>query len=99
MEQGEFRYVGDFSSGYFPQTLADLQDSDALSAANVREVNKRTKVFRMYIGNRTDIAYANNVATREVLDDARVDYFFTGVYRDSGHTWKHDLRDFAPRLF
>ena len=98
---GAFRYVGDFSSGYFPQTLTDLRGSDALSAANVKAVNK-TKLFRIYIGNRTDIAYLNNVATRRVLDDAGVDYTFDGVYRKSGHTWRtfdQDLVDFAPRLF
>ena len=100
-QPGQFRYVGDFSSGYFPQVLADLQDSDALSAANVRAVNK-TKLFRIYVGNRTDIAYLNNVATRKVFDEAGVDYTFDGVYRESGHTWRtwqEDLRDFAPRLF
>lgn len=99
---GEFRYVGDFSSGYFPQTLTDLEDSDALGRANVKLVNKKTKLFRIYIGNRTDIAYLNNVATRKVFDDADLDYTFDGVYRASGHTWRtfdEDLRDFAPRLF
>jgi enterochelin esterase-like enzyme len=101
-QPGQFRYVGDFSSGYFPQTLADLKGSDVLSAANVRLVNKKTRLFRIYIGNRTDIAYLNNVATRRVFDEAGVDYTFDGVYRGSGHTWRtfdQDLVDFAPRLF
>lgn len=102
VKPGEFRYVGDFSSGYFPHVIADLHDSDLLSKANVKQVNKKTVLFRIYIGNKVDIAYNNNVATRALFDMHGVRYRFNGVYLKSGHTWRtwqHDLHDFAPRIF
>jgi enterochelin esterase-like enzyme len=99
---GQFRYVGDFSSGYFPAGRATLATSSYLSAANVRKVNRRTRVFRIYIGNKVDIAYNNNVATRALLDSHGVRYQFGGSYRQSSHswnTWRHNLKDFASRVF
>ena len=99
---GEFRYVGDFSSGYFEAGRNSLDTSSLLGKANVAKVNKRTKVFRIYIGNKVDIAYDNNVATRALLDKHHVRYQFGGSYPGSGHTWttwQHNLLDLAPRLF
>ncbi len=98
---GAFRYVGDFSSGYFPAVIDQLKAQDSALLANPA-INKDTKLFRIYIGNRADIAYQNNIATRALFDQFHIRYQFAGSYPLSGHvwkTWEYDLFDFAPRLF
>jgi enterochelin esterase-like enzyme len=98
---GAFPYLGDFSSGWFPATIDQLRTQDEALLTNP-EVNRRTKLFRVYVGNKTDIAYANNVATRKLFDDYGIRYQFGGVYAAAGHvweTWQVNLTDFAPRLF
>lgn len=98
---GEFAYIGDFSSGYFPNVLTAIESSGILTT-NAKAINRQTIMHRIYIGNITDIAYNNNIATRALFDKYHVRYKFAGVYADSGHfwkTWQHDLADFAPRIF
>ena len=98
---GAFAYVGDFSSGYFPAVIDQLKAKDKALLIN-KTINKNTRLFRIYIGNKADIAYANNIATRALFDQYHIKYQFAGVYPIAGHvwkTWQHDLADFAPRLF
>jgi enterochelin esterase-like enzyme len=98
---GAFAYVGDFSSGYFPAVIDQLKATDRALLTN-KAINRSTKLFRIYIGNKADIAYGNNFATRALFDEYHIKYQFAGVYPIAGHvwkTWQHDLADFAPRLF
>ena len=100
-DPGAFREIGDFSSGYFPPVIDQIRAQDAALLKNPA-VNKRTAMFRIYIGNQADIAYENNILTRKLFDDLGVHYQFAGSYPKSGHvwkTWQHNLVDFAPRLF
>jgi enterochelin esterase-like enzyme len=100
-DPGAFRLIGDFSSGYFPPVIDQIRAQDAALLQNPA-VNKRTSMFRIYIGNQADIAYQNNILTRKLFDDLGVHYQFAGSYPKSGHvwkTWQYDLKDFAPRLF
>jgi enterochelin esterase-like enzyme len=100
-DPGAFAYVGDFSSGYFPAIIDELKASDGALLANPA-INARTKLLRIYIGNQMDIAYTNNIATRQLFDQYGIRYQFAGVYAPSDHdwkTWQYDLHDFAPRLF
>lgn len=101
VKPGAFNYVGDFSSGYFPSVIDQLKTHDAAALSN-KAINKKTALFRIYIGNRADIAYTNNIATRALFDQFHIRYQFAGSYPVAGHvwkTWQHDLDDFAPRLF
>ena len=98
---GFFRYVGDFSSGYFPAVIDQLRATDGALLSNPA-VNAETRLFRIYVGNPMDIAYTNNIATRALFDQYGVHYTFAGSFKTGGHvwtTWQHDLDDFAPRLF
>jgi enterochelin esterase-like enzyme len=64
-------------------------------------LNGQTKLHRIYLGNRTDVVYQDNIGTRALFDRYGIHYEFF-EYPDSGHTWETwrvDLHDFAPRLF
>jgi len=99
LEPGAFSYYGVFSSGWFPAFRADLvQNFEYLLTNPV--INKRTKLLWITIGGPEDIAYINNYATLELLDQYDINYTF--VQGTGGHVWdvwRHNLRDFAPLLF
>lgn len=97
---GAFAYIGDMSSGYSSQDIGAIRRSGVLEA-NREAINTQTVLHRIYIGNRTDMDYAANQATRALFDEYGIHYEFAGEY-PSGHsyiTWQHNLLDFAPRLF
>ncbi|WP_210507642.1 esterase family protein [Naasia sp. SYSU D00057] len=89
---GEFAYVGTFGAGRFGD----------LSTLPVKEINKRTSLFRLYVGNQTDIAYNDVFDSLRGFDSVGLRYQFDGVNPDAGHNWnawQENLIDFAPRLF
>ncbi|GAA4428977.1 hypothetical protein GCM10023169_30770 [Georgenia halophila] len=89
---GDYAYVGTFGAGRFGQ-LDDLP---------VEDINESTKLFRMYVGNPTDIAYNDVFHAMSALDEAGVEYEFDGANPDAGHNWdawQENLIDFAQRLF
>jgi enterochelin esterase-like enzyme len=94
----EFQYIGVMSSG-LARSRAAIEAQLTKQAVNT--IN-RTELHAIYIGDTTDIAYEGNVAVRAMFDRVGIEYEFGGVYPDSGHTWhvwRHNLADFAPRLF
>lgn len=91
-EPGEFGYVGTFGAGLF----AGLDDLP------VEEINAGTELFRLYVGNPTDVAYNHVHDALAALDAAGVAYQFDGAHPDHGHNWdawQDNLADFARRLF
>lgn len=89
---GEFAYVGTFGAGRFGD-LADIP---------VKQINNHTSLFRLYVGNKTDIAYNDVFDSMQQFDALGLDYQFDGVNPDAGHNWnawQENLIDFAPRLF
>jgi enterochelin esterase family protein len=97
---GAFRYIGIFSSGLFPNVIADLEQSHP-ELLNGRRVNRLTDLVWDTNGGPTDIAYQNDVATRALFDRHGIDYVYTGP-GTGGHTWdpwRRNLRDFAQLLF
>lgn len=90
-DPGDFAYVGTFGAGRF-----DLEDLPA------RAINRGTELFRLYVGNQTDIAYNDVHRALRALDEAGVEHEFDGANPDAGHNWdawQENLADFAPRLF
>jgi len=100
---GAFKYIGVFSSSLF-QPVQDALNGELkalVSKAAVKRINHKTKVFRIYIGNKTDIAYPGNKSTLPFLKSKGIHFTFDGV-GTTGHnwnTWQRNLIDFAPRLF
>lgn len=101
MKPGLVSQYGNFSSGYFPAVAQTLRTEGAALLSNPA-INKSTTMLRIYVGNPMDIAYDNNILTRQIFDEFRIRYQFGGVYPEAEHVWKtwsNNLRDFAPRLF
>jgi enterochelin esterase-like enzyme len=91
-DPGEFAYVGTFGAGRFGD----------LSNLPVEEINDLTALFRLYVGNKTDVAYNDVFDSMQQFDALGLDYQFDGVNPDAGHNWnawQENLIDFAPRLF
>lgn len=89
---GQFSAIGTFGAGRF----GDLDDIP------VKRMNNRTDLFRVYVGNKTDIAYNDVYDSLRKFDQIGLDYQFDGVNPDAGHNWnawQENLIDFAPRLF
>jgi enterochelin esterase-like enzyme len=89
---GEFDAIGTFGAGRFGD----------LDAIPVDRMNDRTELFRVYVGNKTDIAYNDVYDSFQKFDAIGLNYQFDGVNPDAGHNWnawQENLIDFAPRLF
>ena len=89
---GEFSQIGTFGAGRF----GDLDDIP------VRKMNNRTDLFRVYVGNPTDVAHNDVYDSFQKFDEVGLEYQFDGVNPDAGHNWnawQENLIDFAPRLF
>lgn len=89
---GAFSAIGTFGAGRFG-------DLDSLP---VKKMNQKTDLFRMYVGNKTDIAYNDVYDAIQQFDAVGLRYQFDGVNPDAGHNWnawQENLIDFAPRLF
>lgn len=89
---GSFGAIGTFGAGRF----------GALDDRAVDRMNARTGLFRVYVGNKTDIAYNDVYDSLQKFDAIGLDYQFDGVNPDAGHNWnawQENLIDFAPRLF
>lgn len=89
---GMFAYVGTFGAGRFGD----------LAGLPVKEINQQTELFRLYVGNKTDVAYNDVYKAMQQFDALGLDYQFDGANPDAGHNWnawQENLIDFAPRLF
>lgn len=89
---GEFAAVGTFGAGRFGE-LDDIP---------VKKMNKKTDLFRVYVGNATDVAHNDVYDSFQKFDELGLEYQFDGVNPDAGHNWnawQENLIDFAPRLF
>jgi enterochelin esterase-like enzyme len=92
----EFAYVGVFSSGWFPNTIKDEEDTDV---AQYRASGKQFRLFWVAAG-KYDIALQNSHATEAVLKKAGIQI----EEHDSGgfhawNNWRDYLVQFAPLLF
>lgn len=65
-------------------------------------MNNKTDLFRVYVGNPTDVAHNDAYDSFQKFDELGLNYQFDGVNPDAGHNWdawQENLIDFAPRLF
>lgn len=99
LHPGVFAYYGDFSSGYFPNQLSDLEQNDAARLASPA-INRDTRLLWITVGGPGDIAYPNNGPTRALLEKYGIRYTFVqGTGDHVWDTWRHNLVSFAPLLF
>lgn len=89
---GEFTAIGTFGAGRFGD----------LDSIPVKKMNNKTDLFRVYVGNATDVAHNDVFDSFQKFDELGLNYQFDGVNPDAGHNWnawQENLIDFAPRLF
>jgi enterochelin esterase family protein len=92
----EFRYVGVFSSGWFPDTLKSFE---AKYGGQLKANTDRLKLLWIAHG-KTDIARANSLAMIKMLQNRGAT--LTWEETPGGHTmvnWRRYLSEFAPLLF
>jgi enterochelin esterase family protein len=92
----DFAFVGVFSSGWFPNTIKEEEDTDV---AQYRSSGKQFRLFWVDAG-KYDIALQNSHATVAVLKKAGIDV----EEHESGgfhawDNWRDYLSQFAPLLF
>ncbi|MET8045675.1 alpha/beta hydrolase-fold protein [Micromonospora sp. NPDC005215] len=87
---GEFAYVAALSAGFGSGTGVDVE-----------AINSRTKMLRLYVGDRTDFVYPSFMASLTTLDNLGIRYEFDGVTPGphGWDVWQKNLIDLAPRLF
>jgi enterochelin esterase-like enzyme len=95
-DSAEFAYVGVFSSGWFPNTLQEEEDTDV---AQYRASGKPFRLFWVDAG-KYDIALQNSHATVAVLRKAgiNVDEHESGGFH-AWNNWRDYLNQFAALLF
>ena len=94
----KFGYVFPLSTGYFPPLIKELEEKydNVLKNPEI----KNFKIFKIFMGGESDIAYKNNINTMALFDKYGIKYQYESI--DGGHTflvWRRNLRDFAPLLF
>lgn len=95
-DSADFAYVGVFSSGWFPNTLKEEEDTDV---AQFRASGKPFRLFWVDAGE-YDIALQNSHATVALLQKAgiKVDDHQSGGFH-AWNNWRDYLNLFAPLLF
>jgi len=95
-DSADFAYVGVFSSGWFPNTLKEEEDTDV---AQYRASGKPFRLFWVDAG-KYDIALQNSHATVALLNKAGIK---TEEHESGGlhawNNWREYLNLFAPLLF
>jgi enterochelin esterase-like enzyme len=95
-DSSDFAYVGVFSSGWFPNSIKEEEDTD------VAQFRKSGRPFRLFWvdAGKYDIALNNSHATVAVLKDVgiTVDEHESGGFH-AWNNWRDYLNQFAPLLF
>lgn len=92
----DFRYLGIFSSGWFPEVRAEFEERHGETMR--RAASLYTLIWTAW--GDTDIARPNSIAMLEMFDRHGIKYLSKET--GGGHTWmnwRHYLHDMAPLLF
>lgn len=96
----KFGYINVMSSGWFANNAPMYEAGDARLAEIAPTLNRTAKLLLFTQGGPEDIAYANCVEMLKVFDKNGIVYEFSEI--PGGHTWpvwRHDLHQFAQRIF
>jgi enterochelin esterase family protein len=95
-----FGYINVMSSGWFTNNKEMYETGDKRLAEIASTLNKTAKILRFTQGGPEDIAYENGKEMLKVFDKNGIKYEFSEMPGGhSWHVWRHDLKNFAPRLF
>ncbi|MDF0705882.1 alpha/beta hydrolase-fold protein [Flagellimonas okinawensis] len=95
-----FTYINVMSSGWFANNKEMYANGDKRLAEINTTLNKTVKLLLFTQGGPEDIAYANGKEMLKVFDKNGIEYEFSEMPGGhSWHVWRHDLKNFAPRLF
>ena len=95
-----FGYINVMSSGWFTNDKAMYENGEKRLNEIAATLNKTAKLLRFTQGGPADIAYENGKAMLKVFDKCGIKYEYSEM--DGGHSWyvwRHDLYNFAPKLF
>ena len=95
-----FAYINVMSSGWFANNQEMFDNGDKRLAEIAPALNETVKILLFTQGGPEDIAYNNGKEMLKVFDKNKIKYEFSEM--PGGHSWyvwRHDLYNFAPRLF
>ncbi|SHO64244.1 esterase [Algoriphagus zhangzhouensis] len=95
-----FGYINVMSSGWFANNEEMYSSGDRRLSEIASQLNQTAKILLFTLGGPEDIAYSNGNEMLKVFDKNGIKYEFSEM--PGGHTWhvwRHDLYNFAPRLF
>jgi enterochelin esterase-like enzyme len=95
-----FAYINVMSSGWFANNEEMYKSGDIRLAEIASTLNKTAKILLFTQGGSEDIAYSNGNEMLKVFDKNEINYEFTEM--PGGHSWyvwRHDLYNFAQKLF
>lgn len=93
-----FSYVLALSTGYFPNHIKELEQNYKNIIQN-DEINE-FKLFKIYRGGESDIAYQNNLNTMVLFDKYGIKYTHeNGIGGYTFLAWRRNLFNLAPLLF
>lgn len=96
----KFAYINVMSSGWFTNNTKMIEDGDARLAEIAPVLNKTVKLLVVTQGGPEDIAYNNCLEMLKIFDKNRIKYEFSEISGGhSWHVWRHDLLQFAQRIF
>ncbi|MDQ3843268.1 MAG: alpha/beta hydrolase-fold protein [Bacteroidota bacterium] len=96
----KFTYVNVMGSGWWSDRPGNYEKYDALVKAAAPQLKKTLKYFQFNTGGPSDIADKNNDLTKAVFDKYGVKSSLSKM--EGGHTmyvWRHDLYNFAQKIF
>ena len=95
-----FAYINVMSSGWFANNAEMYQNGDMRLSEIAAILNKTAKILLFTQGGPEDIAYTNGNEMLKVFDKNGINYEFTEMPGGhSWHVWRHDLHNFAQKLF
>lgn len=95
-----FGYINVMSSGWFKDNKEMYAQGEKRLNEIAATLNKTAKILRFTQGGPADIAYENGKEMLKVFDKCGIKYEYSEM--DGGHSWyvwRHDLYNFAPKLF
>ncbi|HYQ56487.1 MAG TPA: alpha/beta hydrolase-fold protein, partial [Draconibacterium sp.] len=96
----KFKYVNVMSSGFFGRDPESMEVIDQRVKAVAPVLKKSISYFKFTTGGESDMAAGSTPPTRAVFEKYGIESEFSEM--DGGHTmyvWRHDLRDFAQKIF
>lgn len=95
-----FSYINVMSSGWFANNEEMYKSGDKRLSEIAKSLNSTVKILLFTQGGPEDIAYNNGMEMLKIFDKNGIQYETSEMPGGhSWHVWRHDLLNFAPKLF